>query len=111
VLGGGPLAYFRAVLPSEALGRLAALPLVLGGDALAQADARRRAALRSADPLPHLAGPIDIYPTDQALLLAHYLEFRPRPVLQSYMAYSPRLARANADVHGGNQVQADDHRR
>ena len=97
VLGGGPLAYFRAVFPGEALRRLAALPLVLGSDALAQADVQRKAALRAENPLPRLSGPIDIYPTDQALLLAHDLEFRPRPVLQSYMAYSPRLARANAD--------------
>ena len=36
--------------------------------------------------------------TDQAVLLAHALDFQPRPVFQSYMAYTPRLARMNADV-------------
>ena len=38
-----------------------------------------------------------LLPIDQGLLVAHGADFRPRPVFQSYMAYTPRLAHANAD--------------
>jgi hypothetical protein len=53
--------------------------------------------IRSKNPLPELAGAVDAYPHDDAVALAYGLDLRPRPVFQSYMAYTPRLARANAD--------------
>jgi hypothetical protein len=47
-------------------------------------------------PLPALDGSVDVYPTEQAMVLAHGLQYRPRPVFQSYMAYTPALEAANA---------------
>jgi hypothetical protein len=88
---------FLPVFPHTAIGRLAALPLLASGDALERAQAQRAAAIRAANPLPPLRGAVDVYSHDQAVVLAHGLEFRPRPVFHSYMAYSPRLAGANAD--------------
>jgi hypothetical protein len=85
------------MFPREAIRRLAALPLIVGGDALQRAQAQRAADIRAANPLPAVRGAVDVYSHDQAVVLAHALEFRPRPVFHSYMAYSPRLARANAD--------------
>jgi hypothetical protein len=96
-LQGTPWGDFRPIRPDQAIGRLAALPLVVSGDALARAHRQRMADIRTANPLPELAGTVDAYPHDQAVALAYGLDVRPRPVFQSYMAYSPRLARANAD--------------
>lgn len=53
------------------------------------------AAVRYRNPLPPLAGTVDIYPHDQGVLFAHGLSYAPRPVFQSYMAYTPALAEAN----------------
>ena len=51
---------------------------------------------RSVFPFPPLAGNTDVYPWNQAALLAHGLSYRPRPVFQSYSAYTPELAEMNA---------------
>jgi len=66
-----------------------------------------RAALRAGFPLPRLAGPTDIYPWDIGSLLANGLSYRPRPVLQSYAAYTPELAELNAAFLRG--ARAPDH--
>jgi hypothetical protein len=60
-------------------------------------------------PLPwHPNGTSDIYSTGQARLLASGLPWLPRPVLQSYSAYTPALARMNAahlaGEHGADNV-------
>jgi hypothetical protein len=47
--------------------------------------------------LPPLQGSVDIHPRDQRLLIAQDLDFRPRPVIQSYLAYTDKLAQLNAD--------------
>jgi hypothetical protein len=39
---------------------------------------------------------VDIYPCKQSIVLAYGLPLRSRPVFQSYMAYTPRLAHENA---------------
>jgi len=46
--------------------------------------------------LPDIHGSVDIYSWGQDLLLAHGLDYRPRPVFQSYLAESPFLAELNA---------------
>lgn len=97
VLQGMPWGDFRPLRPDQAIWRLAALPLVLSGDALPQAQRKQMAEIRSKNPLPELSGAVDAYPHDDAVALAYGLDLRPRPVFQSYMAYTPRLARANAD--------------
>lgn len=51
---------------------------------------------RSDCPLPRLEGTVDLYSYDQNLLFAHGLKYRPRPVIQSYSAYTPELAEMNA---------------
>lgn len=54
------------------------------------------ARLRGANPLPGAAGSVDIYPWSQNVVLAHGLRYKPRPVIQSYCAYTPELAELNA---------------
>jgi len=101
---GPPTLYYPPVFPQEAVRRLIDGVGALRSGALAAAHARTVEQLRNATPLPPLHGPIDAYPGDQALLLALGAEFRPRPVFQSYMAYTPRLAHANADALLGGRA-------
>jgi hypothetical protein len=53
--------------------------------------------LRADYPLPVVNGKVDVYPFKQAVAFAHGLEYSPRPVIQSYVAYTPRLAASNAE--------------
>jgi hypothetical protein len=47
--------------------------------------------------LPPLSGAVDAYSWTQDVIFANAMEYRPRPVPQSYLAYSAPLARLNAD--------------
>lgn len=57
--------------------------------------------IQTEQPLPKLAGTTDIYSYGQSALLANGLDWAPRPVLQSYSAYTPSLARKDADYLAG----------
>jgi hypothetical protein len=52
-------------------------------------------AIRTGAKISVLEGTTDIYPFDQALLLAAGVAWRPRPVIYSFFAYTPGLARLN----------------
>lgn len=54
-------------------------------------------AVRTAMPLPHVAGPTDIYSSGQTVLLANGLEWSPRPALQSVTVLSEILEKADLD--------------
>jgi hypothetical protein len=54
-------------------------------------------AIRSRHPLPAIEGSVDIYGEEQSIAIAHDLDYRPRPVYQSYIAYSSELATMNRD--------------
>jgi hypothetical protein len=51
---------------------------------------------RKARPVPPIEGNADLYSYDQTVLFAHALPYQPRPVIQSYSAYTPELAAMNA---------------
>jgi hypothetical protein len=51
---------------------------------------------RTEFPLPPLPGGADLYSYEQTILFAHGLPYQPRPVIQSYSAYTPELAELNA---------------
>lgn len=53
--------------------------------------------IRETTPLPIVRGSVDIYSYDQSLLIANNFTWSPRPVLQSYSAYTPQLAQLNRD--------------
>jgi hypothetical protein len=59
---------------------------------------------RSKFPLPPISGSVDVYPWNQAAVLAHGLNYRPRPVIQSYSAQTPDLAALNAEFLRGDRV-------
>jgi hypothetical protein len=49
------------------------------------------AAMRADQPIPPLPGSVDVYSYDQAPAFAHGLSWNPRPVIQSYSAYTAPL--------------------
>ncbi len=51
--------------------------------------------IRQEYPIPTLQGTTDIYPWDQSYLLASNNKWNPRPIMQSYSAYAPLLAKIN----------------
>lgn len=46
--------------------------------------------------LPRVSGGTDVYPWDVRPLLANGIAYQPRPILQSYCAYTPELAEMDA---------------
>ncbi|AWH20237.1 hypothetical protein [Stenotrophomonas sp. ZAC14D2_NAIMI4_6] len=58
----------------------------------------RIAELRAQSPFSSQTGEVDLYSYDLTLVLAaEGLKWKPRPILQSYTAYTPSLIRTNAD--------------
>jgi len=73
---------------------------ITGAPTLDQINAARLTALRKI-PVPPLTGTVDVYPWGQQLILAHDLNYDPRPVFQSYLAFSTPLAQLNAAFLAG----------
>jgi hypothetical protein len=74
---------------------------VFNGDVTTTALDRRYADtmthIRKLAPLPSIDGRADLYTSSLTLLLAQEGHWSPRPVIQSYSAYTPRLARMNEE--------------
>jgi hypothetical protein len=60
--------------------------------------------LRQQGALPRLSGTTDIYSYNQSYLIASENSWSPRPVFQSYVAYTPALADANRRHLAGTQA-------
>ena len=57
-----------------------------------------KAAIRAANPLPTpISGTVDLYPNETATIFAYDLEYQPRPSVQSFSAYTSKLAKLNAE--------------
>ncbi|MFT3802263.1 MAG: hypothetical protein QM766_13710 [Burkholderiaceae bacterium] len=78
-----------------------------GSQMLSKDYAKAKAAIAREDPIPLLEGRVDIYSYGQAALLASDNQWTPRPVFQSYAAYTPVLQSINARHLSG--VDAPDH--
>ena len=52
--------------------------------------------IRQRQPLPEFSGTVDGYPAEAHAILAHHRAYDPRPVIESYAAYTPELAELNA---------------
>ncbi|HEY1930681.1 MAG TPA: hypothetical protein VGG99_01590 [Acetobacteraceae bacterium] len=64
--------------------------------ALRAAFDHENATIRREGPLPNVAGSVDLYGVDLARLFAAGLQWDPRPIIQSYSAYTPALEAENA---------------
>ena len=71
--------------------------VIRGAGHLEAAYEKALAKIRVAYPISVENGPVDIYPYQQAVILANHLPWHPRPVFQSYAAYTPALADRNAE--------------
>lgn len=58
---------------------------------------RSLAQIRAQVPMPPVQGTVDVYTERQSLAIANGFRWDPRPVMQSYGAYTPALARLNAE--------------
>jgi hypothetical protein len=70
-----------------------------GWEKLSQQFEVARAKIRQREPLPRSDSSVDIYPgfpSGQAILLANDLQWSPRPIMNSYSAYTPKLADMNS---------------
>ncbi|OZI20930.1 hypothetical protein CAL26_26100 [Bordetella genomosp. 9] len=65
---------------------------------------RTRDVLRKEGDMPLMQGTTDVYPFDQAYLLATQNQWAPRPVLQSYSAYTESLEELDAQHVAGNHA-------
>ena len=52
--------------------------------------------IRKNNPLPEISGTTDLYPFGTAVIFAYGLPYKPRPVIQSFAAYTGKLAELNA---------------
>lgn len=111
-LGAGMLGWVLiafAILPPDPLASVArvgeairipaqgVLQRLTDADALKQQYQRRRALLANRPPFANQQGQADVYPWDLSPLLASEMTWKPRPILQSYAAFTPSLIKANAD--------------
>jgi hypothetical protein len=55
-------------------------------------------------PLPPVHGSVDVYSFGQDVVLAAGLDYQPRPVFQSYLAYTPPLEQLNAQFLSSPQA-------
>jgi hypothetical protein len=51
--------------------------------------------IKAQEPLPHVEGTVDIYPTELSAIFANDLRWSGRPVFQSYSVYTPELQAKN----------------
>lgn len=63
--------------------------------------------IREANPIPKVDGFVDVFPSKLIVGFAHGLEMRPRPILQSYAAFTPELIERDAEHFRGDN--APDH--
>jgi hypothetical protein len=60
------------------------------------------ATIRADSPAPAVTGSVDIYPWSPSVVIAAGLDYQPRPVVQSYSAYTQGLAELDAASLRGN---------
>tara|TARA_R110002072_G_C7978936_1_gene536022 strand:+ start:57636 stop:59768 length:2133 start_codon:yes stop_codon:yes gene_type:complete len=63
--------------------------------------------IREANPVPDIDGSVDVFPSKLIVGFAHKLDMRPRPILQSYAAFTPELI--ERDAQHFRSASAPDH--
>ena len=103
--GTGLLTYVAELVAEVPVNAASAIRLSLVGASPVRAEyGAALAEIRRNAPVPPIHSTVDVYPWNQAVAIAYDLHYDPRPVLQSYCAYSPELAQINADHLRGPQA-------
>lgn len=97
----------RAFVDQERVRLTGGPTLLLVPGAAARVQDAYKADARGRVPLPAIAGSVDWFGDAPAILLAYPVDYRPRPTLQNFVAYTPDLAELNARYYRG--PQAPDH--
>ncbi len=92
--------------PVSALKRVKSLFLEDGFEDLEERRSKAIKNIANKHQLPKLEGSVDIFPWDQAILLANNLDYNPRPIFQSYSVYTPNLIKKNIE-HLNSSEAAD----
>jgi hypothetical protein len=87
----------------RALARLVVSPIRQVGRYRLRYDASMEQ-LRRDNELPRVQGSVDMLPAEAAVLIAHRLDYRPRPSFQDYATYTPALAQLNRDFYLGQRA-------
>ena len=53
--------------------------------------------IKARNPLTTISGTVDLYPNELAVIFAHGLDYQPRPIIQSFAAYTDKISELNAD--------------
>ena len=72
------------------------LRLLSGSQHMREEYAKAYSAIRAEYPIPPFEGTADEYSFNQVTLFAHGVRYQPRPVIQSFIVYTPELAELNA---------------
>ena len=91
-------AFFTSPSSRSVSARVGAITSLLAGTQVDRWVRERDAALqgiRTRDPLPPLSGSVDVYPWNAAAVLANGLDYRPRPVFQSFAVFNSTLLEIN----------------
>ena len=88
--------YYWAAVTHTAQTLTEAATVLAGRQNLQPLYERSIADIRADNPIPELSGTTDLYPNDTAVVFAHGLPYQPRPVIQSFSAYTAELAKLNA---------------
>ena len=75
--------------------------LLDGNKALQVANRKQIEKIQAEFELPLIDGPVDLFGHQQGILIAYDMDYRPRPVFQTFMAYTPELAELNAKFYRG----------
>ncbi|MFM0499357.1 hypothetical protein [Paraburkholderia caffeinilytica] len=79
---------------------------ITGLDSFPQMFAATKQGIRDKTPLPSITGTADVYPIRMDILFANDIKWAPRPIIQSYSAYTPKLDQLNAEhLIGANAPQ------
>jgi hypothetical protein len=81
--------------------------LVFGTANLPQGYETYLADIRKDSPLPRIDGTVDTLPGNAAAIMAHRLPYRPRPVMQSLVAYTRELEELNASFFRSPRAPAN----
>lgn len=89
--------YTASAVKSIADRMIPAINLVTGNTDLETMVNLRKTQVQESNDLPSTSGGVDLYPNEIASIFAYDLPYQPRPVFQSFAAYTDKLARLNAD--------------
>lgn len=89
---GLPVQLARTLKANNLLAPLASVP----ADYLRSEYTEFLARVKNNYPLPAMADTTDTYSYDQTVVFSHGFKYRPRPIIQSYSVFTPRLAEINA---------------